>query len=195
MPVLVGDANKGLGRQDSICFNWHLALEHHGVGRQHRDSCLSRWDSLKNNQPVSFEAVLELVSQMVPDIALLVCCVLVCVTACTLIQGQGTAQQGSSAARRCRSSQPNSVLRALMSWCVQGATALRGSAINAAPYTVLRRLGNGIEVRRYEKQARVHTAFGEVYNKDSYDYATNLLLSVSLRSPVASSASPSKHKA
>lgn len=60
---------------------------------------------------------------------------------------------------------------------------------------MLRRLGNGIEIRRYEKQARVQTPFGEVYNKDSYDYATNLLLSVCLHSPLPSSASPSKHKA
>jgi len=33
---------------------------------------LDEWDSLSNNQPVSFEAVLELVSQMLPDIAGLV---------------------------------------------------------------------------------------------------------------------------
>ena len=36
---------------------------------------MHRWDSLSNNQPVSFEAILDLVSQMVPDIALLVCSV------------------------------------------------------------------------------------------------------------------------
>lgn len=67
---------------------------------------------------------------------------------------------------------------ACIRWSRQGATALRGSAVNAAPYTVLRKFGNGIEIRRYAKQTRVVTPFGEVYNKESYDYATALLLSV-----------------
>jgi hypothetical protein len=67
---------------------------------------------------------------------------------------------------------------ARLHWSQQGATALRGSAVNAAPYTVLRKFGNGIEVRRYAKQTRVVTPFGEVYNKESYDYAASLLLSV-----------------
>jgi len=89
---------------------------------------LDEWDSLSNNQPVSFEAILELVSQMLPDIAGL------------------------------------------------GARALRGNAADVAAYTVLRKFGDGIEVRRYGKQTRVITAPGEVYDKDSYEFASNLLL-------------------
>ena len=43
---------------------------------------------------------------------------------------------------------------------------------------MLRKFGNGIEIRRYEKQTRAVTTFGEVYNKESYDYAADVLLAV-----------------
>ena len=70
--------------------------------------------------------------------------------------------------------------------CEQGALALRGRAEAAAPYVVLRRLGDGTEIRRYQPQTRVCTPVGEVYSKESYDYATDLLLAVSTSTRSAS---------
>jgi hypothetical protein len=59
----------------------------------------------------------------------------------------------------------------------QGARRLRGEAQDAAPYTLLRKFGDGTEIRRYHPQVRIVTPTGEVYNKESYDYASALLLS------------------
>jgi len=58
-----------------------------------------------------------------------------------------------------------------------GARALKGTAEDAAPYTLMRKFGDGIEIRQYLPQVRVVTPPGEVYNKESYDYASDLLLS------------------
>jgi len=97
-----------------------------GLVTRHEDT----WDSIDDNNPVSLEAVVDLVGQLSPIAPI----------------------------------------------AAAGVRTLKRAGEEAAPYSVLRRFKENVQVRRYEALDMVQTPRGQVYDRDSYNAANTLLL-------------------